>query len=244
MILSSCTNNLNLMHPFAEVVRINSKIHLFGQHKGKIMIRLNRTVFNFILGAVTCVLLVVTAAPSYSTTPVKLENAPTTQLIEQHIASNLRHAATAATTKTLMAQASDTPKYVAVLGKTNVVGSTPSTSAFGTAGAVLVGDRLVVRGDFSNLTSPLRDYATDPLDPPNPNITSGIHIHQGAAAANGPFQYALTVEPDETALGGRFSGEYTLTSEQLQALSDGMLYVDLHTQRNRAGELRGILQPY
>lgn len=232
------------MHPFDEVIRINSKIHSFGQHKGKIMNKLKRSLFNCMLGAVTCLFLIATAAPSYSTTPVTLERAPTAQLIDQHIASNLRQAATAATSKTLMAQAGDTPKYVAVLGKTNVVGSTPSTSAFGTAGAVLVGDRLIVRGDFSNLSSPLRDYATDPLDPPNPNITSGIHIHQGAAAANGPFQYALTVEPDETALGGRFMGEYTLTSEQLQALSDGMLYVDLHTQRNRAGELRGILQPY
>lgn len=201
-----------------------------------------RALFNFILGAVTCILIVAVSIPSYATSTVKSPDTSNQQYIDQHIASNLRQAA--AVTKTLLAQAGESQKYVAVLGKSSVVGSTPTTSAFGTAGAVLVGDRLVVRGDFSNLSSPLRDYATDPLDPPNPNITSGIHIHQGAPAANGPFQYALTVEMDETELAGRFSGEYTLTGEQLQALSDGMLYVDLHTRRNRAGELRGILQPY
>jgi hypothetical protein len=44
-------------------------------------------------------------------------------------------------------------------------------------------------------------------------------------------------------MGGRLSGEYTLTPEQLQALSAGQLYVDIHTTQNRAGELRGIFQP-
>lgn len=43
---------------------------------------------------------------------------------------------------------------------------------------------------------------------------------------------------------GGVIGEYPLTSEQMQALSEGKLYVDLHTKRNRAGELRGIFQPY
>jgi CHRD domain len=108
--------------------------------------------------------------------------------------------------------------------------------------AVLVGDRLVMRGDFSRLSSPLRDYATDPVTPPNPNITSAVHIHQGDTAQNGPFQYALTVMLDNTGLDGRFAGDYTLTSAQLQALSDGNLYVDIHTSQNRAGELRGISQ--
>lgn len=136
-------------------------------------------------------------------------------------------------------------RYVAVLTQGEVTPTAPATTyAFGAAGAVLVGDRLVVRGDFSNLTSPLRDYATDPLNPPNPNITSGVHIHQGAPTGNGPFQYALQVSPSESGLQGRFMGEYTLTSEQRQALADGMLYVDLHTKQNRAGELRGIFKSY
>lgn len=133
--------------------------------------------------------------------------------------------------------------FTAVMTNGAVIGMTPETRAFGAAGAVLVGNRLVVRGDFSNLTSPLRDYATDPVSPPNPNITSGVHIHQGDATRNGPFQYALRVEPNPSGLAGRFAGEYTLTPEQVEALSRGELYLDLHTQQNRAGELRGVLRP-
>lgn len=135
-------------------------------------------------------------------------------------------------------------RYVAVMTKDGVVPSAASTNAFGTAGAALVGDRLVMRGDFSNLSSPLRDYTTDPATPPNPNITSGIHIHRGEPTANGPFQYALQVSPSASGLQGRFMGEYTLTPEQLEALANGRLYVDLHTRQNRTGELRGVLKPF
>jgi hypothetical protein len=138
----------------------------------------------------------------------------------------------------------ETKRYVAMLRRSEIVPTPPTTSAFGAAGAVLRGDRLVVRGDFSNLTSSLRDYATDPLDPPNPNITSAVHIHQGQPTENGPFQYALTVSPTTNDRTGRFSGEYTLTPDQIQALSAGLLYVDIHTTRNRGGELRGVFQPY
>jgi len=42
---------------------------------------------------------------------------------------------------------------------------------------------------------------------------------------NGTFQYGLMVEPVADGLSGRFGGEYTLTPEQVQALSSGLLYV-------------------
>lgn len=134
-------------------------------------------------------------------------------------------------------------RYVAILSSNNVVPKAPSTSATGVAAATLVGERLIVRGDFSRLSSALRDYATDPVSPPNPNITSAAHIHQGEPSQNGPFQYALTVTLKQNEGSGRLAGNYTLTSEQLQALSDGKLYIDIHTKQNRAGELRGILRP-
>jgi hypothetical protein len=135
-------------------------------------------------------------------------------------------------------------RFVAVLTKDEVVPTAAASNGFGAAEAVLMGDRLMVRGNFTNLSSPLRDYATDPLDPPNPNITSGVHIHQGEPTANGPFQYALAVSPDPSGLQGQYMGDYTLTPEQQQSLADGELYMDLHTQQNRAGELRGIFKPY
>lgn len=152
----------------------------------------------------------------------------------------------AAATAPLLAQGSATRPivtYVAMLSSQNVVPNSPMTDARGVVGAALAGDRLVVRGSFRELTSAMRDYGTDPVDPPNPNITSAFHIHRGSPSENGPFQYALEVTMDDTGRGGSAMGDYTLTPEQLQALQNGMLYVDLHTIRNRGGELRGILMP-
>lgn len=212
-----------------------------------------RTLVNLALGVVTCVLLMTLSTPSLSTPATSavdasqlpsLLTAPshsTTSITEPQILSPLQ-----AAESVWLAQGmapSSMQRYAALLTKANVVPTLPSTDAMGVAGAVLVGDRLVVRGDFSRLSSPLRDYATDPVSPPNPNITSAVHLHRGAPSENGPFQYALTVTLNPTGMGGRFAGDYTLTSEQRQALADGLLYVDLHTQQNRAGELRGILQP-
>jgi len=133
--------------------------------------------------------------------------------------------------------------FVAIMSDSNIVPASPNTTATGVVGAALAGNQLSVRGSFRKLTSELRDYATDPLDPPNPNITSGFHIHRGMSTENGPFQYALTVMEDETGLAGSAMGDYTLTPEQLDALENGMLYVDLHTTTNRAGELRAVLMP-
>lgn len=133
--------------------------------------------------------------------------------------------------------------YVAVMSPDNVVPNSPNTSAGGVVGAVLAGDRLVVRGSFRDLSSAMRDYASDPTDPPNPNITSAFHIHRGMSSENGPFQYALTVMMNDSGRGGSAMGDYTLTPEQREALDNGMLYVDLHTTRYRTGELRAALMP-
>lgn len=134
--------------------------------------------------------------------------------------------------------------YVAAMSEENVVPNSPNTSARGAVGAALSGNRLIVRGSFKRLSSAPRDYASDPIDPPNPSITSAFHIHLGDPHGNGPFQYALNVTLGDTGRGGSAAGEYTLTPEQKQALADGCLYVDIHTTKNRGGELRGILMPY
>lgn len=210
-----------------------------------------RIGLNLLLGVVTCLFLVgIATTPSFSNAEPRLNPLRSVQptsnldLFPQQIAANLQDATSASMAQAQGTSNSSVTRYVAVLTKNGVVAANPSTSAFGSAGAVLTGDQLIVRGDYSNLSTALRDYATDPLDPPNPAITSGIHIHQGDSTANGPFQYALEVSPEQSQLAGRFSGAYTLTSEQVQALSEGKLYVDIHTKQNRAGELRGIFQPY
>jgi hypothetical protein len=209
--------------------------------------RNNRFFASVLLSVVTCLLLVTTSFASVtskqSAQTNQVQDLSIGSLIEQRVESHLQEAESV-----LLAQTSgeSTPmtRYVVVMQGKNVVPSSVSTFAFSAAGATLVGDRLVVRGDYSNLSSALRDYATDPLNPPNPKITSGIHIHQGTPDKNGPFQYPLTVQPKEKGNAGRFAGEYTLTAEQVQALSGGTMYMDIHTKQNRGGELRGIFKPY
>lgn len=221
------------------------------------MNKARRTLFNFFLGAITCVLLVSILTPSLSkvtstlsaqsgnaqpfSTSLYAQTAELQNLLNQPLMLDLPEAESV-----LMAQSTSgksVQRYAAILTNNNVVPNAPSTSATGVVGAVLVGERLVVRGDFGGLSSELRDYSADPVSPPNPNITSAAHIHQGEPTQNGPFQYALTVTLKENGLSGRLAGDYTLSSEQLQALSDGKLYVDIHTKQNRAGELRGIFRP-
>lgn len=207
------------------------------------MKKAQRILWNGLLGVLACLFLVGVASPALSrvVSPPPSQVAPLPDSI-QAMADDLQTASSQ-----LLAQgvASDRLiSYGAVLRSDTVVPNAPMTSARGAVGAVLSGNRLVVRGHFKNLSSPLRDYATDPVSPPNPNITSAFHLHRGMMTENGPFQYALAVMLDESGRGGMAMGEYTLTEEQLQALNNGMLYVDLHTTQNRAGELRGILMPY
>jgi hypothetical protein len=142
----------------------------------------------------------------------------------------------------IVAQSIELKRFAAIMTGDGVYPNPASTQASGVVGAALNGNRLIVRGGFRDLSSPLRDYASDPVNPPNPNITSAVHIHKGTSAQNGPFQYALQVQLDRDRLGGTVKGEYTLTDEQLQALMSGGLYVDLHTKGFRGGEIRGILK--
>jgi len=65
------------------------------------------------------------------------------------------------------------------------------------------------------------------------------HIHRGAKGANGPVIIPLDKQGDTyTVPAGR-----KLTPQQLDDLKKGMLYVNVHTDRNKGGEVRGQLQP-
>ena len=65
------------------------------------------------------------------------------------------------------------------------------------------------------------------------------HIHQGAKGANGPVIVPLTKNGDTyTVPEGR-----KLTPAQMQAWKSGQLYVNVHTNANKGGEVRGQIQP-
>jgi CHRD domain len=191
----------------------------------------------FLIGIFTCFFLIGISSPSFGfrANPTPIYSG---QAFEQEILANAD--------TVFIAQAGEKSKFVSYSANLNgnqIVPSPVNVAAFGEVGAVLNGSRLLVRGGFRNLSSELRDYAADPLNPPNPNITSGIHLHRGATNENGPFQFALQVSLDPGGLSGTFSGDLNLSDEQVQAFTSGKMYVDLHTKSNRAGELRGLLKP-
>ena len=65
------------------------------------------------------------------------------------------------------------------------------------------------------------------------------YIHIGARGTNGPVVIPLTKSSDTyTAPSGA-----KLNDAQMQALKAGNLYVNVHTSRNKGGEVRAQLQP-
>jgi hypothetical protein len=65
------------------------------------------------------------------------------------------------------------------------------------------------------------------------------HIHQGAKGNNGPIIVPLTKNGDTYSVpSGR-----RLTDAQIQALRAGELYVNVHSDRYKGGEVRAQLQP-
>jgi hypothetical protein len=93
----------------------------------------------------------------------------------------------------------------------------------GSGSAVLDGRRLTVSGSFSGLLGP----------------ATVAHLHLGPALGirGGPV---LDLEVDQAAAGS-FSGEFELTEEQLQALLDGRLYIQIHSEIAPGGNLWGWL---
>jgi hypothetical protein len=68
---------------------------------------------------------------------------------------------------------------------------------------------------------------------------TAAHIHQAGKGANGPVIVPLTKSGDTYSVPeGR-----KLTAGQMQALKAGNLYVNVHSDRNKAGEIRAQQQP-
>ncbi len=68
---------------------------------------------------------------------------------------------------------------------------------------------------------------------------AAAHIHIGARGTNGPVIIPLTKSGDtySTPSGAK------LNDAQMQAFKSGNLYVNVHTARNKGGEVRAQLQP-
>lgn len=65
------------------------------------------------------------------------------------------------------------------------------------------------------------------------------HIHQGAKGANGPVIVPLVKNGDTYSV----KQGTKLTPAQMEALKKGQLYVNVHSDRFKGGEVRAQLQP-
>lgn len=123
-----------------------------------------------------------------------------------------------------------------VLEEAQEVPSIADTPGMGSFNAVLNGNVLQVSGSYSNLSSALRPVGPEQDAEGNPQ--SAGHVHLGAAGTNGPIARALTMT-DNGDGSGRFSGRFTLTESEVVAAQTAGLYVNIHTENNPMGELRG-----
>ncbi len=98
--------------------------------------------------------------------------------------------------------------------------TTLTTSGTGSVRAVLIEDQLFLTGAFEGMGS----------------AAIAAHIHSGRAGQRGPIAFQLSVSRSS---GGVLGGSVRLTDEEVQALRDGAYYIQVHTEGNPGGELRG-----
>ena len=84
----------------------------------------------------------------------------------------------------------------------------------------LNGNSLTVDGTFTGMSS----------------AATGAHIHNGPPAQPGPVIHTLEVSQ---ATNGSVNGTISLTEEQVEALINNEFYIQIHSESNPPGELRG-----
>ena len=97
-----------------------------------------------------------------------------------------------------------------------------TTTGSGSLTAVLAGNRLTLRGRFDGMNSP----------------ATVAHVHRAPRGLRGPNVWDLSVTK---AQGGIVEGSITLTAGQIADLERGWYYVQIHTEKNPDGQLRGWL---
>jgi hypothetical protein len=125
-------------------------------------------------------------------------------------------------------------KFKALLSGNNEV-HMPMTTANGEVWARLDGNMLMVWGSFSNLQG---DF--------DANIAGGSHVHMGYQGQNGGVELMLTPSLSNDLRSGTYDSTdntFNLSNEQVTALKNRMLYVNIHTEFSAAGEIRGQFVP-
>ncbi|MGD1702844.1 CHRD domain-containing protein [Dapis sp. BLCC M229] len=110
------------------------------------------------------------------------------------------------------------------------------TDAAGTFYAVLSGNNLNISGGFLDLSGNLLNVGPD--QDSEGNSQSSVHLHLGELGNNGDILRNLTVV-DNGDNSGFFTGNFTLDDTEVAAVESGEVYINLHTENNPSGELRG-----
>lgn len=106
------------------------------------------------------------------------------------------------------------------------------TAATGTVNATLDGTTLTLSGSFEGLSTPVA-----------PVGGTGVHIHTGFTGENGGVSVSLDPELTNGNTAGTFDESVTLTGDQIGLLQSRGFYINIHSEANPAGELRGQLLP-
>ena len=96
------------------------------------------------------------------------------------------------------------------------------TDSFGSANVTVAGNVLAVDGAFEGFEA------------------TAAHVH-GPADESGTAGVIFTLDVDNA--NTHFEGTFTMTEEQVQWFEDGLLYINVHSAANPAGEIRGQILP-
>ena len=94
----------------------------------------------------------------------------------------------------------------------------------GVVSAELNGTELTIRGAFEGMSS----------------AATRAHVHRAQPGTPGPVAFAIDVP---SVAEGKFEDTVTLDDSEFRDLRDGLYYLQIHTEDNPGGELRGWLWP-
>ena len=97
-------------------------------------------------------------------------------------------------------------------------------TGIGSANANLSGNILTISGEFEGMSSP----------------ATSAHVHKGPKAQPGPVAFTLELTSNEDG-SGTLSAQVSLSDDLIAALHAEGLYIQIHSEGNPAGELRGWL---
>jgi len=131
----------------------------------------------------------------------------------------------------LFAQNNESETFRAFLSGANEV-SPVFTTASGLVTLELSGDELTITGSFEGLVAPIE-----------PVGGTGVHIHLGFTGQNGPVEISLDPELSNGNTAGTFDQTVEVSADQIEAMQNRQLYVNIHSERYPSGEIRGQILP-